>query len=315
MQVAQGLGMNSLARVIVAGGSGALGIRIAANFAALGHEVFILTRKVSESIPFQQVAWDGRTIEESWANLVPGSILVNLSGELVDRRPTPENIDLLKSSRVVPTKALVEASKVFGAPSLWLQMSTLAIYGDAGELRLDETSAPADGPEQMAGVAWVWEEALQPIEDCRMVFLRTGIVLDRGTPALNRLVTITKMFLGGSVASGKQWVSWIHIDDFIAAINFIIANEPLQGPVHLTSPNPIRNEELMATLRRVLRMPWSPPTPEFVIRLGARFIFKTDPMLALSGRRAFPDKLTSAGFAFRQPAIRQALDNLCENLP
>ena len=215
MQVAQGLGMNSLARVIVAGGSGALGIRIAANFAALGHEVFILTRKVSESIPFQQVAWDGRTIEESWANLVPGSVLVNLSGELVDRRPTPENIDLLKSSRVVPTKALVEASKVFGAPSLWLQMSTLAIYGDAGELRLDETSAPADGPEQMAGVARVWEEALQPIEDCRMVFLRTGIVLDRGTPALNRLVTITKMFLGGSVASGKQWVSWIHIDDLV----------------------------------------------------------------------------------------------------
>ena len=310
MQVAETLVVSKLPRVVVAGGSGALGQKIVANFEALGYEVFILTRKVRDSIPFEQIAWDGETVDGAWAKLIPGSILVNLSGELVDRRPTAENIDLLKSSRVLPTKALVGAAIEFGPPTLWLQMSTLAIYGDAGEMQLDESSLPADGPEQMAGVAKVWEEALPEIDGCRRVFLRTGIVLDRGTPALNRLVTITKMFLGGSVSSGKQWVSWIHVEDFIRALKFIVTNANLNGAVHITSPNPVRNKELMATLRTVLRMPWSPPTPALVIRLGSRFIFKTDPLLALTGRCALPTKLISAGFEFRRPELRPALDDL-----
>ena len=302
--------MSNLPRVVIAGGSGALGQKIAANFQMLSHEVFILTRTVRDSVPYQQIPWDGETVDDAWAALIPGSILVNLSGELVDRRPTAENIALLKSSRVLPTKALAGAAARFGSPTLWLQMSTLAIYGDAGDDKLDEASKPADGPEQMAGVAKVWESALPEIEGCRRVILRTGIVLDRGTPALNRLVTITKMFLGGSVASGKQWVSWIHIDDFIGALNFIVANASLTGIVHISSPIPVRNKDLLATLRTVLRMPWSPPTPAIAIRLGSRFIFKTDPLLALTGRRALPTKLTSAGFEFRQPELRLALDDL-----
>jgi uncharacterized protein (TIGR01777 family) len=192
-------------------------------------------------------------------------------------------------------------------------MSTLAIYGDAGEVVLDEESRAAEGPEQMAGVAKVWEAALTPIPGCRIVFMRTGIVLDAGTPALNRLVTITKLFLGGSVGNGKQWVSWIHIKDFIRVLNFMVANQGVSGVVHVTSPQPVRNEELMASLRTVLKMPWSPPTPAFIIRFGARFIFKTDPLLALTGRRAMPPKLLNAGFEFMQPEIRQALDDLCGN--
>jgi NAD dependent epimerase/dehydratase family enzyme len=119
--------------VVIAGGSGALGLKIAANFAAMGHEVVILTRTVREAVPFQQVVWDGRTVENAWGRLVSGSLLINLSGELVDKRPTAKNIALLKSSRVLPSRALVEASKQYGSPSLWLQMSTLAIYGAAAQ--------------------------------------------------------------------------------------------------------------------------------------------------------------------------------------
>lgn len=304
--------MTAQARVIIAGGSGSLGLKLAANFTALGHEVFILTRSVRDQVRFKQLVWDGETVDSAWGNLLKGSVLINLSGELVDKRPTAANIALLKSSRVRPTRALVEAAHTFGAPALWLQMSTLAIYGDAGEPELDESSPLADGPEQMAGVARGWEASLPNIDGCRTVFLRTGIVLDSGTPALNRLVTMTKMFLGGSVASGRQWVSWVHIADFIAAINFIVDNDEISGPVHITSPNPVRNTQLMAALRKVLKMPWSPPTPELVVRLGARFIFRTDPLLALTGRRALPRKLTKAGFKFSQPEITNALSDLCK---
>ncbi|MFM6939872.1 MAG: NAD-dependent epimerase/dehydratase family protein, partial [Rhodoluna sp.] len=171
--------MNSLPRVVIAGGSGSLGQKVAANFSTLGHEVFILTRKVRDSLPFKQIAWDGENVDDTWASLIPGSILVNLAGELVDRRPTQRNIALLKSSRELPTKALVDAASEFGSPSIWLQMSTLAIYGDAGEVLLSENSTPAAGPEQMAGVATLWEAALPLVAKCRTVFLRTGIVLDR----------------------------------------------------------------------------------------------------------------------------------------
>ena len=302
-----------LPRVVIAGGSGALGLRIASNFVARGHEVVILTRKIRDSIRFEQSLWDGSSVDASWGRLIPNSILINLSGELVDKRPTRSNIDLLKSSRILPTKALAQAAEIHGAPLLWLQMSTLAIYGDGGEVVLDEESRTAEGPEQMAGVAKVWEAALTPIPGSRIVFMRTGIVLDAGTPALNRLETITKLFLGGSVGNGKQWVSWIHIKDFIRALNFMVANQGVSGVVHVTSPQPVRNEELMTTLRTVLKMPWSPPTPAFIIRFGARFIFKTDPLLALTGRRAMPPKLLHAGFEFMQPEIRQALDDLCGN--
>lgn len=298
------------ARVVIAGGSGSLGQRIAANFVALGHDVVILSRRVRPELGFRQLVWDGQAVDDSWGSLLPGSILINLSGELVDKRPTSANIALLKSSRVKPTQALVEAAKHFGAPDLWLQMSTLAIYGDAGEPVLDESTRAATRPEQMAGVATIWEASLPKIDGCREVFLRTGIVLDAGTPALNRLVTMTKMFLGGSVASGKQWVSWIHIDDFISAINFIVAHESVDGTIHVTSPNPVRNKELMATLRKVLRMPWSPPTPSLIIRIGARFIFKTDPLLALTGRRAMPAALLASGFNFGHPQIHEALQDL-----
>jgi NAD dependent epimerase/dehydratase family enzyme len=143
--------------------------------------------------------------------------------------------------------------------------------------------------------------------------MRTGIVLDAGTPALNRLVTITKLFLGGSVGNGKQWVSWIHIKDFIAALNFLVNTSSIEGVVHVTSPYPIQNMVLMSALRSALKKPWSPPTPKFLIRIGARFIFKTDPLLAITGRRALPAKLLNAGFRFEQPNIQKALLDLCGN--
>jgi uncharacterized protein (TIGR01777 family) len=218
---------------------------------------------------------------------------------------------------VLPTQALAAAAREYGKPALWLQMSTLAIYGDAGDAELTEAS-PIGGPNQlvkfpqMVGVAAAWESSMDSNCANRVVVMRTGIVLQPNTPALNRLVTVTKRFLGGTVGSGNQWVSWIHIDDFLAALDFLVTNEALAGVVHLSSPEPVTNRALMAALRQALHRPWTPPTPPLFIKLGSRLLFKTDAQLALTGRRALPAKLTAAGFAFRFSGIRDALADLLD---
>jgi uncharacterized protein (TIGR01777 family) len=297
--------------VILAGGSGALGLRVARYFTERGHQVVILTRQIRSGIPYRQMYWDGLTVDASWGSLLPGSILVNLAGELVDRVPTRRNVRLLKRSRVNPTAALATASRQFGGPSLWLQMSTLAIYGDAGDAMLtEEDGIPADGPAQMAGVAKAWEAALFGAVTDRLVILRAGVVLDRDTPALNRLIRMTRMFMGGTVGSGEQYVSWIHADDFVAAVGFITDHPDLDDVVHVTAWHAVTNKDFMAAFREALGMPWMPPTPAWLVKIGARLLFRTDPALALLGRCGVPGKLDTAGFSFRYPTITKALEDL-----
>jgi uncharacterized protein len=273
-------------KVVLAGGSGALGRRIAADLSARGDEVVVLTRSPRPGSFHRQVAWDGATVGP-WATELAGAALVNLAGELVDRRPTAANIDLLTRSRVEPTNALATAARVSQPPAVWVQMSTLAIYGDGGDQLLDERAPPAREPPQMAGVAHAWEEAAAAAPAERQVVLRTAIVLDRDTPALNRLVGLVRWGVGGRVGTGRQWVSWLHIADLLAVVRRSLDDPALAGVVHATSPNPVRNAELMAVLRRVLRRPPAPPTPAPLVRLGA-VLLRTDPALALLGRRCVP---------------------------
>ncbi len=255
------------------------------------------------------MGWDGRTVG-AWSAELEGAIVVNLAGELVDRRPTSRNIELLRRSRVEPTRALVEAaSTLTRPPPLWLQMSTLAIYGDAGDEVVDETHPVPDGPPQMPGVARPWEEAVRDARAERLVVMRTGIVLDHGTPAFERLAWLTKLGLGGRIGRGEQWISWIHVDDFLRAVRFIRRHDDIGGTVHVTAPNPIRNRDMMAALRSALRRPWSPPTPKPLVRLGA-LLMGTDPALALTGRRCVPRRLLAAGFEFDHPTFPSAIDDL-----
>jgi uncharacterized protein (TIGR01777 family) len=296
-------------KIVLAGGSGSLGRRIAADLSSRGDEVVVLTRSPRPGGPHRQVAWDGATVG-SWAGELDGAAVVNLAGALVDRRPTPANIELLKRSRVEPTTALVAAATGLRvAPPVWIQASTLAIYGDAGDAVLDETSPPADGPPQMAGVARAWEAAAAGAPAGRQVVVRTGIVLDRDTPALDRLTGLARWGLGGRIASGRQWASWIHIDDFLAVVRRALTDDGLSGVVHVTSPNPVRNAELMATLRTAVHRPAAPPTPAALVRLGA-VLLRTDPGLALTGRRCVPARLLQSGFTFTYPTIDEALEQL-----
>lgn len=297
-------------RVVIAGGSGSLGRAIVNHLTSRGYQIAVLTRRVREELDFEQLLWDGKTVDESWGSALDGSILINLAGELVDRIPTRRNFELLKSSRVEPTVTLAKAAHEFGKPALWLQASTLAIYGDAKELELDESSTPASEPPQMTEVAKAWERSVSEEDAGRLIYLRTAVVLQKQTPALQRLVSMTKMFMGGTVAGGEQWVSWVHIADFLAALDFMIEHQEIHGIVHVTSPEPVRNRELMATLRKHLHRPWMPPTPALLVKVGAWLLFRTDPALALTGRRARPKKLMERGFVFAFSTLSSALDDL-----
>jgi uncharacterized protein (TIGR01777 family) len=279
-------------KIVIAGGSGTLGQRIAADFLRRDAEVVVLTRSPSRNTPFRQVAWDGRSVGE-WSRELEGSVLVNLAGELVDRRPTKANIELLRRSRVEPTRALVQAShEGRRPPALWLQGSTTAIYGDAGDAAITEDAPIPPGPPQMPGVARPWEEAARDGSADRQVIARMSLVLDTDTPVLDRLSTLVKLGLGGRISTGRQWVSWIHVRDMLSAVRFVVGGE-MEGVLNVTSPRPVRNELLMKELRRHLRRPWSPPTPAPLVRLVP------------GSWDRIPRSLSRAGDVFREGCLRQ----------
>ncbi|WP_084522789.1 DUF1731 domain-containing protein [Nocardia inohanensis] len=303
--------------VVIAGGSGTLGRILAADLACRGHRVSILTRRRDTALPYEQYEWDGQTVGDWVAALRnPGpTALINLAGKLVDCRPTERNIAELRNSRVDSTRALVEASKTLDRPlDYWIQASTTAIWADAGETRCTETTPlPVPGLPQMTGVAEPWERAFAGANTRHHTILRTSIVLDPDAPALKRLAALTKAGLGGSVGNGRQWFCWIHLDDWLAIVRAGLGLDPRvtlpDGVVVAATEFPVRNRELMTTLRRQLHRPWSPPTPAWALSIGAVFL-RTDPALGLTGRYATSEVLRKAGFRFRYPTLDEALADL-----
>ncbi|MEV6767583.1 DUF1731 domain-containing protein [Nocardia sp. NPDC051030] len=303
--------------VVIAGGTGALGRNIAADLTCRGHRVSIITRRSDPALPYTQYEWDGRTVGDWVAALKnPGrTALINLAGKLVDCRPTERNVAQLRSSRVDSTRALVEAAKGLDRPiDYWVQASTTAIWADAGEIRCTEsTPLPVPGLPQMTGVAQPWEEAFEGANAAHWTILRTSIVLDPDAPALKRLAQLTKAGLGGSVGNGRQWFSWVHVDDWLAIVRASLGLDPTvelpNGILVAATDFPVRNRDLMAALRRQLRRPWSPPTPAPALTIGA-VLLRTDPALGLTGRHATSDVLRQAGFRFRYPTLDEALSDL-----
>ena len=240
--------------------------------------------------------------------------VVNLAGKLVDCRPTAANIAELTRSRVEPTAALVTAASGLARPlAHWVQASTTAIWGDAGDQWCDEdTPLPEPGLPQMTGVARPWEEAAAGARTEHQVVLRTSIVLDAGAPAIARLRTLTRWGLGGRIGDGRQWFSWIHLDDWLAVVRACLGLSSMSVPPGVlvaATDSPVRNAELMAELRRVLHRPPAPPTPEVLLRLGA-VVLRSDPALGLTGRRCRSRVLAETGFTFDHPAIGDALEDL-----
>lgn len=308
-----------MSKIVIAGGSGFLGGALAVDLAARGHEVVVLTRGAASAGSIRRVQWDGVSLGR-WADELAGDDVrvVNLAGKLVDCRPTAKNIAALRDSRVNATLALTRAAADRPVRA-WLQSSTTAIWSDAGERAVTESTPVPTGAAalpQMTGVAVPWEEAARGANAGTLRVLRTSIVLAPNTPAYDRLAMLARFGLGGTVGSGRQWFSWIHLDDWLAIARAALGVGEFalpEGVVAATAPHPVRNADLMRELRerlapRVLGRALGVPTPAPLLKLGA-IALRTDAALALTSRRVTSDVLDGR-YAFRYPTLSSALDQV-----
>jgi uncharacterized protein (TIGR01777 family) len=298
-------------RVVLAGGSGFLGQALAKVLVGKGYEVVVLTRGAdSEGTAIRYLHWNGETLGD-WSQSIDGAkALVNLTGRSVNCRHTPEHRREIMESRVNSVRVLGEAvAHCNRAPEVWVQASSLAIYGDSGDRWCDEEAPHADGFSEEVCKHWESEFAKVEAAGMRKVVMRIGIVLDTDAGALPVLGRLTRFFLGGRVGSGKQYVSWIHVTDLTRMFVEAIERPDIAGAFNVTGPNPVKNVEFMRELRRALHRPWSPPVPAWATRIGA-FFLRTEPSLALTGRRCRPKRFLESGFHFEFPELRGALNDL-----
>jgi hypothetical protein len=298
-------------RVVLAGGSGFLGHALAAELLESDYQVVVLTRTPHErNDGVKEAEWDGEHLGE-WIQFLEGAeAVVNLAGRSVNCRHTPENIRKINESRVNSVGAVAAAIyHVTHPPRVWVQAGSLAFYGDTDDHWCDESTPPGEG--ESTETCKLWENAFQNalVPKTRRVLLRIGIVLGRDGGALSVLGKLTRWFLGGVVGSGRQYISWIHIADMNRMCIEAIEREELVGTFNATAPNPVTNAEFMSELRRALHRPWSPPAPEWAVRFGS-MLMKTEPSLALTGRRCAPKRFLESGFQFKFTELSAALKDI-----
>jgi len=305
-------------RVVLAGGSGYCGHLLANALAANGRKVIVLTRSrevVAGPVPV--VLWDGRSLGE-WARELEGShAVINLCGRSVSCRYNAANRRLILESRILSTKVLGEAiGQCAEPPSTWLNASTATIYKHSFDREMDETgeiAAHEDAHDEFSvEVAQAWEGALNQARTpvTRKIGMRMSMVFGPKDGTVFRVLRrLARLGLGGSMAGGRQFVSWIHEEDFCRAVEWLLTHENLAGPFNLASPNPVTNREMMATLRRVAGAPFGLPAARGMLEVGA-FFLRTETELMIKSRRVVPGKLLASGFRFNFPKLDEAMADI-----
>ncbi|MCX4624230.1 TIGR01777 family oxidoreductase [Streptomyces albogriseolus] len=305
-------------KIVLPGGTGQVGTILDRALSAAGHEVVVLTRRPRRP---QDVAWDGAALGP-WAEAVDGAdVVVNLAGRSVSCRYTPENLRAMMDSRVDSTRVVGEAiAAARRPPKVWLQMSTATVYAHRFDAANDEATGVIGGTEGGVPDYWAysveiaknWErtQAEAPTPDTRKVALRAAMVMspDRGG-VFDVLLRLARLGLGGPVAGGGQYVSWIHDEDFVRAVEFLIAREDVAGAVNLAAPGPLPQREFMRVLRRTWGVPVGLPATRWMAEAGA-FALRSDTELLLKSRRVVPGRLRDAGFAFAWPGWEGAAGDL-----
>ncbi len=305
-------------KIVIPGGTGNVGAVLERGLLAAGHRITVLTRRPSRP---HHLHWDGRTLGP-WAEAIDGAdAVVNLAGRSVSCRYTPENLAAMMDSRVDSTRVVGEAiAAAADPPAVWLQASTATIYAHTLGRANDEAAGVIGGSEPDVPAYWAksidiaqaWERTLEEAETprTRKVAMRSAMVMstDRSS-VFDVLSRMSLLGLGGPVGGGRQYVSWIHEEDFTRAVAFLLEREDLTGPVNIASPHPLRQRDLMRTLRRAWGAPFGLPATKWMAEIGA-FALRSDTELLLKSRRVIPGRLEAAGFAFDYPAWEAAADDL-----
>ncbi|NIL96531.1 MAG: TIGR01777 family protein [Planctomycetales bacterium] len=293
-------------KILISGSSGLVGSRLTALLKAEGHEVLALVRRPAGSA---EIHWDPVRGELD-AGLLEGlDGVVHLAGEnIAEGRWTAAKKERIRASRVASTDLLCRALAGLQArPAVLVNASAIGYYGDRGDQLLDEESPAGDGflPE----VCQAWEAATQPASEAgiRVVRLRIGVVLSVEGGALQKMLLPFRLGAGGKVGSGRQYWSWISIDDLAGVINFALTNASLSGAVNAVAPQPVTNQQFTKTLGRVLGRPTILPMPAFAARLALGEMAND---LLLASTRVAPTRLEAAGYTYRHPDLESALRHL-----
>jgi uncharacterized protein len=293
-------------KVAIAGASGLVGSALIPVLKKLGGQI---TRLVRSDPKAGDIEWHPNQDEVSSRTLEGFDVIINLAGEnIAGGRWTDDQKRKIRDSRVNGTHLLSESiAKLTQKPRVFICASATGIYGDRDDETLDEQSESGGG--FLAGVCREWEKATEPAikAGTRVVNLRFGPILAREGGMLAKLLTPFKMGMGGKVGSGKQFISWVALEDAVNAIKLAIEDESIRGPLNIVSPNPVRNEEFTKTLGHVLNRPTALAMPAFAARLA--FGEMADEML-LASQKVMPKRLTTAGFVFRHPELEPTLRQL-----
>lgn len=300
-------------KIVIAGGTGFLGNCLIHHYTKKETQLVILTRGESRAIGnTQYVTWDGKTLGP-WTHVLENAeALINLNGKSVDCRYTEKNKALIYSTRLDATAVLGRAiQQCTTPPKLWMNAASATIYRHSLDREMDEQSGEI-GSGFSVDVCQKWESTFNSFETkhTRKVLLRTGIVLGKKGGPLKPLKMLAKIGLGGKQGPGNQYFSWLHENDFVKIIDFIMTHPNTTGAYNVTAPTPIPNKDIMKVLRDAVGMPIGIPLPTWLLELGAMLI-GTEPELILKSRRVVPRRLLEAGYTFEFNTIENALTDLC----
>ena len=298
-------------RIIIAGGSGFLGQKLAASLRQKKYSVEILSRRPGLSDMNNLIADRIHLLDynvETMKTCIDGAhAVINLAGASIGaRRWTKEYKKMILQSRLITTELIsraIESSD--NPPRVFISASAIGYYGDTVDVNLDENSPP--GADFLAGVCSEWESTARRVESyCRLVIPRIGIVLDKNNGALPKMITPYKYYFGGRLGNGRQWMSWIHVDDLINLILWSLENENIAGTVNAVSPNPITMSVFSRILAEVLQKPACAPVPAFILKL----LLGEPSILVLGSQKVVPAVALNQGFEFRFQELKTALEDI-----
>lgn len=295
-------------KILINGASGLIGSALQVSFKEKGYELLLASRNPAKDE--KHVQWDADTgfSDDDLERLEGLDAAIHLAGESISGlRWTEEKKKAIRDSRVFGTRTMIEAfDKLKKRPKVFISGSAVGFYGDRGSDEMTESSAA--GKTFLSEVCKEWEAESRRAEDLgiRTVLLRTGIVLSKDGGALGTMLTPFKLGVGGVIGDGDQWMSWVSLVDVVEIINFALENENLRGAINVTSPNPVTNEVFTKTLGNVLYRPTFLPLPEFAVHM----VFgEMGDALLLDSTRVIPKRLADAGYKFKYPELRPALEN------